>query len=168
MIDASNFSLYAKVFGNEKTTNAITESKPKKGDSKGYRDQGRPPFKPFPQQKGSNPSKTKDENPIKKEEPFGKNSPRPPQSEQGKPVDPKEGPSKPRTLEMLVEAHRPPRSYECLFCRQTNHALEQCRNYRGSLCMVCGFKGFETQNCPYCQKNELQTVRNRRPSNPSA
>lgn len=166
IIDASNFSLYAKVFGHEKTSNAVSEIKIDKGDPKNF--SNRPPFKPTTQQ-GSNPSKFKDDNSKKKGGTDEKKTNQPIQAGRSKEMDPKEGPSKPtRTLDMLIEAHRPPRSYECLYCRHTNHALEQCRSYRGSICMVCGFKGFETQNCPYCQKNGLQTARNRGPSNPNA
>lgn len=165
VIDASNFSLYAKVFGNDKSVNAVSEFKPDKGDPKNTNN--RPSFKPSHQR--PNNYKPKEEHPKKKDESEGKKSTSATSSGPSRQHDPKEGPSKPtRTIETLIEAHRPPRSYECLYCRQTSHSLDQCRNYRGSLCLVCGFKGFETHNCPYCRKNGLQTVQNRGPSNPSA
>lgn len=163
IIDASNFSLFAQVFEKEKTTNAVSEFKPGKGDSRNP--DRRSPFKSS--QKEANNNKAKEGFSKRKGGSDGRKSTNP--SGLTKELDPKEGPSKPtRTLETLIEAHRPPRSYECLYCRQPSHSLEQCRNYRGSICLVCGFKEFETHNCPYCIKNGLQTAQNRRPSSPLA
>lgn len=163
-IDASTFSLYSKLANTEKATHAITETKFTKNETKGGN--GKPAFK-F--QEPNNVYKGK-ETQFKRKDSATENKRLtrdeiPGQAQSSSKFDPQEGPSKlTRTLETLLAAHRPPRSYECLNCRQPNHGLEQCRNYRGLLCLVCGFKGFETQHCPYCRKNGLQTIENRRPS----
>lgn len=163
-IDASNFSLFAKVFGTEKSVNIVSSGTTNRDGAKNY---GRSQFNSRPQDK--NLPKDKEGN-TKKKEGGHKTEDRPSQNSarESKEENSGEGPSKPsRTLQYLVEGYKPPRRNECLYCRQTNHSLEQCRNYRGLICLVCGFKGFEAQHCPYCKKNGLQTVESRRPSNPN-
>ncbi|XP_055544904.1 uncharacterized protein LOC129729990 [Wyeomyia smithii] len=161
-IDASTFSLYSKVFGTEKMSHAISEEKPVENIHRGGSQ--RQAFKFQDQAKVFNKvkkddSKKKDPPPDNAQLPREKNQD---QARQSAETDPREGSSKPtRTLAALLTTHRPPRSYECLYCHQPNHALEQCRNYRGLLCFVCGFKGFDTQNCPFCRKNGLQTIGHR-------
>ena len=162
-IDASNFSLFAKVFGTEKSVNIVSSAAHN-------RDGNRAPSQFNTKSKEKNPSRDKGDS-LPRKESANKPEPKPSLSasqsgRQESRQDPREGPSKPsRTLQFLIDGYRPPKSNECLYCRQTNHALEQCRNYKGSMCLVCGFKGFETHNCPFCKKNGLQTVENRRPSN---
>lgn len=162
MIDASNFSLFAKVFGSEKSTNVVSEGKPR-------RDEQKPSDRFHPNSKFSEKTYSKKE--FKQNTSKNEKTHEPkPQNNSSKPVGnepPQEGSSKPsRTLEFLVNGYKPPRTSECLYCRQPNHSVEQCRNYKGLMCLVCGFKGFETQNCPYCKKNGLQTFEKRRPSSP--
>lgn len=162
LIDASNFSLFSKMYGNEKSTNVVSFNNSNEGEKK----QSFRPMNPKAQEK--NYFKDKSNNSSKKEgnskiEPKTSSSSNQPTKNE----NPGEGSSKPkRTLDYLVDGYKPPRDNECLFCRLTNHSLEQCRSQRGLMCLVCGFRGFETQNCPYCKKNGLQAVENRRPSNP--
>lgn len=161
-IDASNFSLFAKAFGTEASVNAVSSGIPNREGNKPrsqnhYKSQEKVNFKDRegPPQKREGAAKA-----------DSKAASTPNQS--GRPENPREGTSNPsRTLQFLVEGYRPPRGNECLYCRQTNHNLDQCRSYKGSICLVCGFRGFETQNCPFCKKNGLQMVENRRPSNPN-
>lgn len=166
LIDASNFSMYQKVFGTEKSVNMIsqknppnqTQTHPRQKSSAGQveswkshkpKQASAPADKPAPYRSGDN-VKTPTE-------------PKP------KPSTSQEGQPKPnRTLDFLVAGFKPPPMDVCLNCRQSDHRIDQCRNLKGLICYVCGFKGFDSQHCPYCRKNGLQTTENRRSSEKSA
>lgn len=161
LIDASNFSLFAKMYGTEKSTNAVTFSNNNREDKKNPR----PPQNAKPQEK----TYFKDKASFQRKDGHSKVDSKPSSgpTQATKNENPGEGSSKPkRTLDYLVEGYKPPRDNECLYCRLTNHSLDQCRSQKGLMCLVCGFRGFETQYCPYCKKNGLQAVENRRSSNP--
>ena len=167
LIDASNFSLYPAVLGNERSVNVVTQ---RNGQS--FRQSsGNQPHQDQNRSEGSKIAKTKPDT-------FGKTrtdtlaretESRAPGTKRLGLDDPQEGSSKPRrTIDYLVAGFKPPPADVCLNCRQPNHQVEQCRSLKGLICYLCGFKGFDTQHCPYCQKNGRQTTESRRSSDKSA
>lgn len=153
-IDAVNFSVYNKVFGPEKSVNAVEFSEPKKGSS-----QDNPNKPPTPHQQASSrnskahtpPTQT---NQSRKGSQTGTDTPR--------------GSARaPTTLEDLIESHQPLSSRHCFNCGKFGHRMDQCRLPRGVLCENCGFRGYPSNNCPYCVKNALVASQNRRPLNPN-
>lgn len=71
--------------------------------------------------------------------------------------------STPSVLARLVDEWRPPNPNVCYNCGRTQHYHEECREPKRVFCLICGFKGFETLNCPYCRKNGIQAVASRAP-----
>lgn len=168
LIDASNFSMYQKVFGAEKTVNFVSHKNPPSQLQNQTSRQSR---------SNTNQTEWKSQKPktnlaqsekpeLPREGTQGKTAmPPKPSSSSNAPT----GPPKPRrTLDYLVEGFKPPSPDICLNCRQPDHQVDQCRSIKGLICFVCGFKGFDSQNCPYCRKNGLQTAESRRPSEKSA
>lgn len=168
LIDASNFSMYQKVFGTEKTVNVVTQKNPNNQNPPNNRQQPRntgqgDSWKSQKQKSNSNQGEkpnTNKGNEYRKPLHDPKNT---------KPTEPQEGSSKPqRTLDYLVAGFKPPSADVCLNCRQSDHHIDRCRSIKGLICFVCGFKGFDSQHCPYCRKNGLQTIENRRSSEKTA
>lgn len=163
LIDASNFSLYHTVFGNQKSANVIDQRNPPpsrnekwKPRQEQYRDNARKQSntKPEPRNQVGQPSNKQievEKNPTSSKRPNVDN--------------PQEGSSRPRrTIDFLVAGFNPPAPDVCLNCRLPSHQVEQCRSLKGLICFICGFKGFDTQNCPYCRKNGQTMSENRRSS----
>ncbi|KXJ68007.1 hypothetical protein RP20_CCG006673 [Aedes albopictus] len=148
LIDASNFSLFAKMYGTEKSANVVSFNHPQREEKK---QSSRLPASSKSQEKSYFKNKTTF---SRKDGNFEMDSkPASTSNKSLKVENPGEGSSKPkRTLDYLVEGYKPPRDNECLYCRLTNHVLEQCRSQKGLMCLVCGFRGFDTQHCPYCKK----------------
>lgn len=171
-IDASNFSLYNKMFGSEKSTNVVNEFKPRNQENKQISNPRQNPQSDSKKQKppqSNNNYKQNKEQPKSNTKPNGsscnKSEPKPSPGRE----NPQEGNSNNiRSLDSLIAAHKPPQMDQCIFCRFSNHTIDQCRSSRGLFCRMCGFKGFDTQNCPYCLKNGFQTIESRRSSTSTA
>lgn len=168
VIDASNFSMYQKVFGTEKSVNLIAQKNPSHQSYSNSRQQK----SHIDQAEPWKPSKSKQvPGPPEKQPSLKGNEHCKPHSDArpSKPFNPGEGTSKPnRTLDFLVAGFKPPTMDVCLNCRQPDHQIEQCRVIKGLICYVCGFKGFDSQNCPYCKKHGLHATDNQRAGNKSA
>lgn len=148
-IDAVNFSVYNKVFGPEKSVHAV-ESSEQNSNTKKEKNNKQPPKQQHP--------------------PNSNNSPPQPtyQNQQGSQTgaNPSRGSSRPpSTLEDLIESHRPLSNRHCFNCGKFGHRMDQCRLPKGVLCENCGFRGYPSNNCPYCVKNALTASQNRRPLN---
>ncbi|XP_062701912.1 uncharacterized protein LOC134285347 [Aedes albopictus] len=152
-IDAVNFSVYNKVFGPEKTVNVVEYSEPKKCLS-----QDKPNKSSTPHQQTSSRNTKAHSPPQTNQNRKG--------SETG--TDTSRGPARaPTTLEDMIKSHKPLSSRHCFNCGLFGHRMDQCRLPRGVLCENCGFRGYPTNNCPYCVKNALAASQNRRPLNPN-
>lgn len=145
-IDAVNFSVYSKVFGPEKSVNTVecteTSAKPKKEKQLNKlisSKQSSPP---------SNPSQQNQQRGSQTAAPGPRGSTR----------------SNP-TLEDLIELHQPLSQRHCFNCGKFGHRMGQCRLPKGVLCENCGFRGYPSDNCPYCVKNAMAASENRRPLN---
>ncbi|XP_055605869.1 uncharacterized protein LOC129754038 [Uranotaenia lowii] len=128
VIDASNFSLYMKVFGNEKSVNALSEQKNTSWQNKNSYNGNRSQKRDLGTEREYGTGKSKEApDKTKKDSDRGPRSSNKPKSLDHKGSDPQPGPSKPsRTLEYLMTGFTPPSPTECLNCRQTNHSLEFC------------------------------------------
>ena len=185
-LDALNFSAYNKVFGTEKSVQAVGPQ------GNHNRSQPKPAPVPPPQQKrplGSYNNRTGSQNsntPIRTGQPsnstpsstsgnqnnqkpqLAQNSPR-----KAEPNAPVPGPSgtSPRpqlTLEQVVSGHKPPHPNSCFNCGTAGHHFAMCRQPRRLFCDKCGLHGFPSNFCPYCLKNGPRVDENRRSQNPTA
>lgn len=156
-IDAVNFSVYNKVFGPERSVNAVesvdSDTKSKKGFSK---------------DKQNKPSTTAQQFP-----PSCNTNTNPPQSRQQQNssqtgTNPSRVPTRPPiTLEEIIDSHQPLSGRHCFNCGKFGHRMDRCDLPKGVLCANCGFRGYPTNNCPYCIKNAIAASQNRRPLNPN-
>lgn len=187
-LDALNFSAYNKVFGMDKTVQAIShkeagikkkqrelQSQP---DSHGS-DQTASVSAPsqFIQGRSNRPSNPPT-NPTLKQNPT--NNPRPEPSNtqtrngsKDSSYIPQAGSSGSQhrpalTLEDVVNNHTPPPNNTCFNCGRFGHHTVMCRQPRGTFCNTCGLRGFPTDFCPYCVKNGSTANENRRPQGPQA
>lgn len=190
-LDALNFSAYNKVFGTDKTVQAIGNK-----DSGGKKKQKSNISQSDPQVSGQiasvgqpgqfNPNRgnrsQQRPTPNQDTKQFPPNHSRPePQSSQAR-NPPKEaapsnspmpGPSgtQPRptlTLDDVVNNHTPPPNNTCFNCGRFGHHTVMCRQPRGTFCSTCGLRGFPTDFCPFCIKNGSSANENRRPQGPQA
>ncbi|XP_062700230.1 uncharacterized protein LOC115256812 [Aedes albopictus] len=72
-------------------------------------------------------------------------------------VDPGEGCSK-ELLQKRVEAYRIPERTVCFNCRGNYHHSSACLKPKEIFCSTCGFQGFRKPDCPFCAKNEKQSM----------
>lgn len=68
----------------------------------------------------------------------------------------KPGPSGTNALQRIVNAYIPIRQGTCFNCHEERHSWHDCPQKRHVFCEKCGFPGFETDNCPYCQSKNLK------------
>lgn len=168
-VDALIFPAYNKVFGNEKSVSAISEnqreSTQKNGKNKNRNEnaeenQAGPSAKVNQVYSHSYHSRKDVESSL----PSGSRN-NPQQSvvnhsvNQYRPV---------LSLEEMISSHRAPPSNCCYNCGKYGHKMIRCSLPRGVLCGKCGFRGYPTENCPFCIKNELTANESRRSLNPNA
>lgn len=151
-VDALNFSAYNKVFGTEKQTNAVTVSEPKPKAKK-----AEPPN--IQTQPSQSNNRNRNKTPITQTEtaPSAPNTSR----AQHQANSFKNQPNRLPTLTALIDSHCPPPPNHCFNCGAYGHRFNACRLPRGVLCENCGFRGYPTNNCPYCIKNEMSARENR-------
>lgn len=193
-LDALNFSAYNKVFGTEKTVQAVGNKEPNaRKKQKNPVDQsdshGPSQTASIGQSQQYNPNRNNRGPPHPSQNPYNKqNTPNhqrsdsrhePPNSQsRNSPKDsscssPVAGPSDGRarpalTLEEVVNNHTPPPENTCYNCGRFGHHTVMCRQTRGTFCSTCGLRGFPTDFCPYCIKNGKNANENRRPQNHQA
>lgn len=173
-MDAIHFSVYNKVFGNEKSVHVVTDTgtKPKTNIKE---HQNTPPTtsnqnsNSNQNRSNSNQSNNRSSNPPppSNERRPQQSSSTPPQSNQPRASTSSSTstPFIPGTLEHMIINHRPPPRNQCFNCGHFGHQMANCRCPRSVLCEVCGFRGYPTDNCPYCLKNSPPVGQNRRPLN---
>lgn len=146
-VDALNFSAYNKVFGTEKQTNAISV-----GDQN-------PKVKKSGQQSNQSPDAASQPNNRSRNKTSNntQNSPSP----SSNPARGQPPAATASTLEALIDSHCPPPTNRCFNCGMPGHTVDACRCPRAVLCENCGFRGYPTNNCPYCIKNAMSVGENR-------
>lgn len=169
-LDTHNFSLLNSVFGNEKTVHMITKQSERKNDTKKTANRTDPNNTYLNSSSQHHASKSPDN--VNQIGDRGRNKRNEPTSTNVSANAPKVNNStgsgrqlSTLTLGQLVAAHRPPSLTDCYNCGKSNHQHEQCREAVKIFCLICGFKGFETLNCPYCRKNGIQVDVSRPPPN---
>lgn len=180
-LDSLNFSAYNKVFGPEKSVQAVESGTNTKNRKKSSQQQTSGQVASAQYSQGRN-NRTNISN-------FQNSAPRPNQtsssniqdisnsqpSQKPKPTidrqvaGPSGCPPRPRlTLDELVNGHIPPPSNTCFNCGREGHHSVMCRQPRGVFCFKCGLQGFPTNYCPFCLKNGPTASENRRSQNPEA
>lgn len=88
---------------------------------------------------------------------FIKPKTKPDNTQQLRRTDP--GPSGTSALQRIVSAYIPVRKNVCYNCHEGGHDFRDCTRERKMFCERCGFPGFLTKDCPYCQsKNGPKTA----------
>ncbi|XP_055612388.1 uncharacterized protein LOC129758792 [Uranotaenia lowii] len=64
----------------------------------------------------------------------------------------------PDGLEILLSNYSPLPEGRCYNCRLPGHHFKECSKPVHVFCQNCGFMNFETNNCPYCEKNLRPTA----------
>lgn len=59
-------------------------------------------------------------------------------------------------LQRIVKAYIPVKRDICYNCHVAGHGHEECRQERSVFCVRCGFPGFSTKDCPYCEAKNMQ------------
>lgn len=153
-IDALNFSAYNKVFGIEKTVNAVSQGKSKPNSAEVNQNR-QPPSQTPPNPRTNHPNKTNRQN--------YQNSPK----NQTQAPTHNQSQQRPRlTLESLIDSYQPPPENTCYNCGIYGHSIRECRGPRAVLCENCGFRGYPFRNCPYCLKNAMSASEKRGSLNP--
>lgn len=188
-LDALNFSAYNKVFGAEKSVQAIENNEhANRNRQKAFQPQSQQPNRPAGSFKGPPGNQNKfnrnvPPNVQPKAQNTTPNSPHTSQKPASTPTasrssdtkSPIPGPSgntgphrPPVTLEQVVNGHKPPSPNTCFNCGTPGHHVVMCRQPRRLFCDNCGLHGFPTGFCPYCLKNGTRANENRRPPNQEA
>lgn len=184
-LDALNFSAYNKVFGVDRTVQAVNHKEASgKNKQKGLlsftalqeSDQiaSVSPSTQYNSNRNNRPSNPSQNSVTKpntaNNQPTQRvNTPIRSPSKESSP-SPRAGPSGTQsrpilTLEEVVSNHAPPPNNTCYNCGRFGHHTVMCRQPRGVFCSTCGLHGFPTDFCPYCIKNGLSANKNRRPQN---
>lgn len=71
--------------------------------------------------------------------------------------EPMEGSSS-GTLQNLVRNYKRPAIGTCYNCRKSGHHFGECPEQRQKFCKRCGFSNVQTHLCPFCTKNETESV----------
>nr|XP_029717950.1 uncharacterized protein LOC115260769 [Aedes albopictus] len=79
--------------------------------------------------------------------------PKPQNAPQGSSVP---GTSGTNALERIVRAYIPLKKNVCFNCHEGGHSFSECNQERKVFCERCGFPGFYTKDCPYCQSKNGQ------------
>lgn len=70
--------------------------------------------------------------------------------------NPKPGPSGTSALQRIVKAYIPIKRGVCFNCHEEGHGFQDCRQEKHEFCGNCGFPGFPTNNCPFCQSKNVK------------
>lgn len=176
-VDANNFSLYNKLFGTEKT-NTVAAFQERKTEVK------KPPPRSDNRQPSGSRSMAQSPRPsishssVSQSSVQNRNLPKNAQTQPPNTANAhnpgssgvnsaRRSSSMLSALEKLVDSHRPPGMSSCYNCRKPDHQYEECPEPKRVFCLICGFRGFETVNCPYCRKNGIQADQSRGSSHTS-
>ncbi|XP_062534809.1 uncharacterized protein LOC134203992 [Armigeres subalbatus] len=143
-IDSVNFSVYNKVFGSDKSVNVV--------ESPGSTTKLKPEKHP-------------NQLPSCQQPPHVGNSSQTNRHQKGSQSHdlPRRGSTRPQsTLEEMIASHQPLSKRHCFNCGVFGHRIDQCRLPKGVLCENCGFRGYPSNNCPFCVKNAISASQNRR------
>ena len=69
---------------------------------------------------------------------------------------PTPGPSGTSALQRIVRAYIPIKRGLCFNCHEEGHGFGNCAKQRNMFCERCGFPGFPTNDCPFCQSKNVQ------------
>lgn len=90
-----------------------------------------------------------------KQKPIQQNN----QNHQRRQENPKPGPSGTSALQRIVKAYIPIKRSLCFNCHEEGHSFHECEQERHVFCEKCGFPGFPTNDCPFCEsKNAKKTA----------
>lgn len=78
------------------------------------------------------------------------------QTQDRRQTEPKPSTSETSALQRIVKAYIPVKRGVCLNCHEEGHSFRECREEKHDFCEKCGFLGFSTQLCPYCQSKNLK------------
>lgn len=167
-VDALTYPAYNKVFGTEKSVNMVSSSEPKPKPVK------KESNKTLPSSPKNPPQPNTSRNNYNNSPHPGSNNRNQDSSNQPYPTRPQQnaaasGPSlraqigPVSQLETMINNHRPPAQNQCFNCGNFGHLMQFCPLPKCVLCAVCGFRGYPTDNCPFCIKNDLTASQNRRP-----
>lgn len=154
-LDATDFSVFTKVFGPAKKENCMIESSGRTNSgTRTFVNQNRQNAPPqhLKTPRINNPNNTKTDSkpfPSSKQNQSGNSG-----NTEGHSTEPKAGTSKPSALLKLVSNYSPPEDGQCFNCRDY-HNLPDCPIPRRVFCNRCALLGFTTNNCPFCLKNGL-------------
>ncbi|XP_039437172.1 uncharacterized protein LOC120418762 [Culex pipiens pallens] len=137
-------------------------------DGRGYYQQQKPQVKGF--QKGNwnqRPPKQEQQQyqqrnqqfhhqPKNREQSQREEKAKPKQDNQQRPKSPVQGPSGTDPLQRIVRAYIPIKRGVCYNCHEEGHGFSECPKNRNVFCERCGFPGFDTRTCPFCESKNLQ------------
>lgn len=130
------------------------------GYTGGY--QGRnfnPNYKPGGKQIPPDRNKTQGGENQPKFQPKPKQNQQSNQNQQRRQDNPKPGPSGTNALQRIVKAYIPIKRGLCFNCHEEGHSFDECERERNIFCEKCGFPGFITKDCPFCEsKNAKKTA----------
>lgn len=78
------------------------------------------------------------------------------QSQNKRQDDPKPSSSGTSALQRIVKAYTPIKRGLCLNCHDEGHNFRDCPEEKRDFCEKCGFPGFLTNLCPFCQSKNLK------------
>lgn len=73
-----------------------------------------------------------------------------------KPEESRPGPSGTDPLQRILKAYIPIKKGVCFNCHDEGHRFQDCDETRKTFCENCGFPGFPTKDCPFCESKNVR------------